>query len=110
LRKQLARIELFDITVGQIEHHLREQDLQLWVWKNGQFFLITEIVHHPNVSVVVLKWAAGRLSPDTIRTGREIVSKWAKTYGCSQVEVAGRPGWSRLLGMKPLVTIYRGEL
>jgi hypothetical protein len=110
LREQLAKIDLHDFTTGQVEHHLRQADLQLWLYRDRQFLLITEILNRPNNTVLLLRWGVGRFTRQMLVDGRAVVIPWAKSYGCSKVEVAGRPGWKRLLGLKPLVTVYRGEI
>ena len=110
LRGQLQRLELYDITIGQIEYHLREADLQLWIYGDRQFALITEIVKRPNATILLLRWGVGKLSKQLIADGRLVVIPWAKSYGCEKVEVAGRAGWHRLFNLRPLVTIYRGDL
>ena len=110
LENELCKLPMVDITPAQVLYHLRMAHLQLWVYGQHEFMLITEIVHRPNTTILLLRFGAGKLSRRLLQEGRAVVIPWAKSYGCEQVEVAGRAGWQRVLDLKPLVTLYRGEL
>lgn len=98
------------MTLDNMLWFVSKREFQVWVYGDAEFVLITEIVHHPKHTILVLKFGAGRLSADAIRAGRSLVISWAKSYGCTKVEVAGRPGWAKVLGLTQKIPIYRGEL
>ena len=106
----LRTIPLETLSVDNILYYLNTGVLQLWAYGPFEAILVTEIVHHPKYSVLVLKFGAGKITPDVIRAGREVVLPWAKTYGCTKVEVSGRKGWGRVFKLRPLPPTFIGEI
>lgn len=112
----LEKVPQEEMGVGDILHHLREKNLQLWIVvreeKEIEGALLTEIIHHPLMSVVRVRMAAGRRAKVWWKLASEIVGPWAKAYGCSKVEVVGRPGWERWSGgrLKKVGVVLRGDI
>ncbi len=106
----LRTVPLETMSVDNILYYLSTGALQLWAYGLFETILITEIVHHPKYSVLVLKFGAGKITPEIIRGGRDVVVPWAKTYGCTKVEVVGRKGWGRLFNLRPLPPSFIGDL
>lgn len=108
----LQTVPIDDMNVDNVLHFINKQVLQLWVALAPKpvGVLVTEIVHHPKHSVLVLKYGAGRLSLEAAKQVRAVVFPWAKMYGCTKVEVAGRKGWQRVLGLSQEIPLYRGDL
>jgi hypothetical protein len=98
-----------DMTVDDVLNFLKQRVLQAWIIGNDSV-LITEIVHHPRHSLLVLKYGAGKISRAKLEAVRAVVFPWAKSYGCTKVEVAGRKGWARVLGLTQEIPLMRGEL
>lgn len=106
----LRRIDYDTLTLDAMLYHVSQRSLQLWVYGPFEGVLITEIVHHQRFTVLSLRYGAGKFSRDWIKSGREVVLPWAKRYGCTKIEVAGRPGWAKLFKLKPAFTLYRGDI
>lgn len=109
----LATLDLKVMTLDDLWDFVREGKLQLWVLeneKNLQGLLLTEIIQHARVSVLLLRFGAGKFSREGVRLVREVVFSWAKTYGCTQVEVFGRKGWGKVLGLPEQTVVCRGEI
>lgn len=111
--KGLETIPYDDMSPESVMTFLRSADLQLWIlFHRGQpdAFIITEIVHRPARSVLIVKFGAGKMPPQAAEMFRAVVIPWAKMYGCSRVEVWGRPGWARLLNLREKLQVMRGEI
>lgn len=117
----IAEVPQEEMGIGDILHHLREKNLQLWAFIEGEEFvaaLITEIVHHPQMSVVRVRFAGGRRAREWMPLIRDVVVPWAKSYGCTRLEVIGRPGWARLVNrysgadtkLETVGVVMRGEI
>ena len=106
----LRTIPYDEFGIDSLLQFLDRRVLQLWVYGTFQTILITEIVHHPNYSVLVLKFGAGKITPEILRAGRGVVLPWAKMYGCTRVEVVGRRGWGKVLGLSPRPPAFVGEI
>lgn len=109
----LSTISIHDMSVDNILDFVERQVLQLWITRDGvklQGVLLTEIVHHPKHSILVLKYGAGKLPANAREILRDVVIPWGKMYGCSKIEVAGRKGWKRILGLTQEIPHYRGDL
>jgi len=78
------------------------QDVMLAVNEGkAQFFpldksaIVTEIVDYPQKAMCRIWLAGGDL--DELMEAEAAISEWAKTLGCSGMEIIGRRGWSRKL-------------
>jgi hypothetical protein len=109
----LSTVQIHDMSVDNILDFVGRQVLQLWILRDGvkvHGVLLTEIVHHPKHSILVLKYGAGKLPANAKKILRDIVIPWSKMYGCSKIEVAGRKGWKRVLGLTQEIPLYRGDI
>ena len=78
------------------------QDVMLAVAEGkAQFFpldksaIVTEIVDYPQKAMCRIWLAGGDL--DELLEAEAAIAAWAKTLGCSGMEIIGRRGWSRKL-------------
>ena len=78
------------------------QDVMLAVSEGkAQFFpldksaIVTEIVDYPQKAMCRIWLAGGDL--DELLDAEAAICEWAKTLGCSGMEIIGRRGWSRTL-------------
>ena len=78
------------------------QDVMLAVAEGkAQFFpldksaIVTEIVDYPQKAMCRIWLAGGDL--DELLEAEAAIAAWAKTLGCSGMEIIGRRGWSRQL-------------
>ena len=90
------------------------------VWlavQNGkaQFFprqkcaIVTEIVDYPRRSVCRIWLAGGDL--DELIDAEKDIAQWARSIGCSGMEIIGRKGWQRKLkDYEPKSTVFVREL
>jgi len=90
------------------------------VWlaiQNGkaQFFprqkcaIVTEIVDYPRRSVCRIWLAGGDL--DELIDAEKDIAQWARSIGCSGMEIIGRKGWQRkLTDYQPKSTVFVREL
>lgn len=68
---------------------------------SAQFFplensvIVTEVVDYPQKAVCRI-WLAGGEMDELIEAEKSIVD-WAKSHGCSGMEIIGRKGWERQL-------------
>jgi hypothetical protein len=68
---------------------------------SAQFFplensvIVTEVVDYPKKSVCRI-WLAGGNMDELVEAEKKIVP-WAKSHGCSGMEIIGRKGWERQL-------------
>lgn len=109
IREVLQKCPMEDMDTDDVLGFLASRDLQAWIIGNDSV-LITEIVKHPKHTILVLKYGAGKISRAKLEAARAVVFPWAKSYGCTKVEVAGRKGWARVLGLTQEIPLMRGEL
>lgn len=69
-------------------------DFHLWANDNG--CAVTEITVYPNGNVFHVFLAGGHLSD--IIDMEESAAVWGRASGCTQMTIAGRPGWKKVLG------------
>jgi len=111
VERMLQQVPLMGATSNSIYVDLKESNFQLWIWKDFEFVLITQIVKQADGLVyLLLRYGVGKVSKSLLVEGSPLVLMWAKAHGCSQIEVAGRRGWSKLLQLRPHMTVYRGDL
>lgn len=110
VRYFLEDVPLEDISLDQLLAAIDERLFQVWVYGDYEGVLVTEIARRPLYTALLLRFGAGRFTRDWLRSGSALVIPWAKAHGCTRIEVAGRPGWGRLMGLKQLPPIYQGEI
>lgn len=81
-------------------------DAQLWF--RGESALVTQLIVYPRYKAARLLVCAGRMQ-DAI-PGFADVKEWAQKEGCKAMEICGRRGWVRALGMDETYTVSRVEI
>lgn len=71
---------------------------QAQFWPGEGAALVTEIASYPNRRVLEAV-AAGGDGAEIVDVLRPRAEAWARANGCAAVMVAGRPGWTRRLGV-----------
>ena len=88
-----------DIVDGLLSGHM-----QLWPAENS--CLVTEIVVYPKKKVLHVFLAGGNL--DEILDMEQSLKEWGIMQGCSNMTMAGRKGWTKVLtksGWQPSFTV-----
>lgn len=84
-----------------IKKAILDLDMQLWVGRDHSGFCaaaVTQIVHFPRSVRVTMLFFGGKRVPELLES--DIIFQWAKSLGCSHIELFGRPGWERFLNRK----------
>jgi hypothetical protein len=110
VRWWLGQVPLGDLGEDDVIRFLRQGVLQLWATPGMRGILITEILHHPKHSILLLRYGVGKLPDNAKDLLSQVVIPWAKSYGCRKIEVAGRPGWKRVLGLTERIIVMRGDI
>ena len=76
---------------------------QLWV--SGNSAMISELLEFPDVKRAVCVVAGGNLKD--FKATWPAFLKWAKGQDCDEVEIVGRKGWIKELGLEEHFTIGR---
>lgn len=108
VKRHLRTIPWLDMPAELVIEFLIDRTFQLWMLPGA--ILITEIVQHPTSTVLVLRYGAGKLPKNPKEVLSQVVIPWAKSYGCTRIEVVGRPGWQRVLGLTERHVIMRGQI
>lgn len=71
---------------------------QLWLsWRDGiEAIAVTEIVCYPRLKAVRIFQLRGKDREHWLGFER-LIATWAKSEGCTRMELIGRKGWSRVL-------------
>ena len=72
---------------------LVEGEMQLIAGENAA--IVTQIIRYPRLKTCLVVLAGGDL--EEIKRKQPEFEVWAKTLGCSRVEIDGRDGWARAL-------------
>lgn len=69
----------------------------------------TRIIEYPSLKVLSCQFCGGEGLPDWIDAVDDILARFARDGGCSDIEMTGRPGWSRVLPeqWRTEFTLYR---
>lgn len=102
-----GKINLQDIYEGCLDHRYT-----IWLIYHddvkGVFF--TRIGVFPRKRICEIMLMNGEGMEEWLEIGIEKVKDWAKSQNCDSVEIYGRPGWSRVLNIKPTSQIVSIEL
>lgn len=94
-----------DETLEALLCDLYDLSAQLWVSLDQdevpRAFVVTRIVSKPTGKSLQIQYAGGRGPEHWLVEAREVLLDFARDTGCNMVELFGRPGWQRLLGVKP---------
>lgn len=98
-------------SASSIYEEIKNRGMQLWLVMNGDIeaCLVTEIRKYPLKTVCTIFLAAGKNLENWIHV-QENLKAWAKTQGCSTIELYGRPGWEKKLGWKKTQVILREDI
>lgn len=72
-------------------------DCQLWVFGQGQLFVISFIDERGVDRVVQIFLAAGDLSGELLDQAEDAIETMGRAMGCTAIEAEGRVGWERRL-------------
>lgn len=79
--------------IVDVQSRLESGHAQLW--QEGDSTVVTEIVQYPNYRSFNVWLAAGNL--DEIKALLPGAERYAQAHGCTQMELTGRPGWTKAL-------------
>lgn len=78
-------------------------------WAGSKAAMVTEIVQQPRAKVFNFWLAGGDL--DELRNELAPAGEaYAREMGCKYIAIAGRAGWARALGYRPLYAVCMKEL
>lgn len=97
-------------TIESVYKSIQEKDRQLWVALDFgvRSVCISEVINYPGKKVCNIFLVSGDI--DFIVPLLGDFKAWAKSQGCSTVELYGREGWQRVLGWKRAGVILRKEI
>jgi hypothetical protein len=90
--------------------------ISLWVVMDGDKIIsafTVRIVDYPERRSLSVELLAGEKFKEWTEEMFDVMSRWAKHYGCTHLEASGRDGWERLgktWGFKRAYTVIEREL
>lgn len=89
-------------TLDDVLARVMERSARFWAGRNAA--MVTEITERPRAKVFNFWLAGGELAElrDELAPAGEA---YARELGCDYTAVAGRPGWARVLGYRPIYTV-----
>lgn len=94
-----------DETMDMLLSDIYDCSAQLWASLDADHspraFIVTRIVSKPGGRSLQIQYAGGKGPDSWLTEAREVLLDFARTTGCNMIELFGRPGWQRLLGVKP---------
>lgn len=81
-------------------------------WPGKRSAVVTQFWNFPTAKVCN-HWLAGGDMSELIHDLQPVIDDWARAQGCSQMAIAGRPGWERVMapfGFAPIFTALRKRL
>lgn len=81
--------------IEAIDAMLAEGRAQLWATDKSA--LVTLVTSYPGGAVVIEVLAGTGSMADLIKRVRPKVEEWGRAYGCTHIQIKGRPGWARAL-------------
>lgn len=90
-----------EYTLEDVHAALLHGKLQLWMAKGGKTPAIgvTQIVQYPQFGTVLVIFCVGDGVEDWEDVGLTAIEEWAAKHRLRAVEVIGREGWTRRLGL-----------
>lgn len=82
-------------SMADVEAALNERRAHLWV--GDKSCMLTTIEPYPTGERALDVWLCGGDDLADVMHGRPHVERWAAEAGCSQITIAGRQGWARVL-------------
>ena len=93
--------------IEDVEHEIREGRAKLWPLERSA--VVTQVCEYPQHRAVRVWLAGGEL--DEIRRYLPALDNYARSVGCSRVEVVARKGWAKVLtGFDANRIVYTKEL
>ena len=92
-----------------IRNAVQNGSMQLWASEDS--CAVTEIIVYPKKKVLHVFLAGGTI--DGIIDMQKSAAEWGKMYGCSEMTIAGRQGWSKVLkshGWRTAFTVMEKEI
>lgn len=93
-------------TAWDVYKDLLDGRLQLWAVPNGWW--VTSVDQYPSKKVCTIMFAGG-VYTDWLECGEQLKA-WARSKGCESIEIHGRKGWARKLGLEVISTVCRSTL
>lgn len=104
LANQAKRTGFKTHEIEDVEAQIEREQAQLWAFQ--QSAAVTEIIAHPQATVLHL-WLCGGRWADLERHLDEVLA-WGRAQGCEWATTAGRKGWSRVMekhGFAPVADV-----
>lgn len=108
-RKAIADAENYsghEITLDSVFEGLANGTYQ--GWHIDSVFVVTSVIRYENFSSLRITHCGGNLTDELLKKALDILEEFAKTLGCSRVELYGRRGWCKRLkpyGYNELYTV-----
>ena len=87
-----------------------ESQLFIAVVEKIRFAWITEIQQYRDVKILLITFAGGEESIGFLKDVFSFMERWGRELECDAIEIQGRPGWERLLGMERISVTLRKKL
>lgn len=81
-------------TIDDILEGLCSSAMQLWTW--GEDAALVTTIQNDEKTRWCLLLAMGGTSMEAWKGYLPVIDDWAKTKGCEEIRIYGRPGWKRL--------------
>lgn len=102
-------------TLEDIKEGLKSRNFQLWAASRDETpttVMVTKIIQYPQAKTLLIMLYAGEGIEKMIHF-KAAIYEWAKSQGCTEIELYGRPGWERVLkdeGYEKLYSVLRMKL
>jgi len=95
-----------------LKDSIKNESHQLYVVIDGDVkaAIVTSITQCPNTRILSIDFCGGEGARDWATFAVDELAKWGRAIGCSAIEITGRPGWEKLLGLKKIHVVLRKEL
>lgn len=95
-----------DVSKAEEWVHQCKQDLAQ-LWREGEFWLVTQVVHLRDGVALKIVAAAGEYAQSLVQEAEE----WGRSIGCKKVFFTGRRGWEKVApGYRLRAVIMEKEL
>lgn len=84
-----------ETSVDTVLQNLADGRSQAWTFDG--FIVVTSVVAYESHSRLRIAYTAGNMTEEAMAKGLEVLERFAKSVGCTGVEIYGRQGWVRRL-------------
>ena len=103
------------VTISTVYKNIKTKSQQLWIADEGLFIVyVTTIIIFDNAKQLRILYCggdSGNISNDQIKQIFDTFKSYAKSHGCTELEIWGRDGWLRVCPeLKKDYTVMRLEL